>query len=325
MKSEKEISKRSMIDKIRSIAGTISQFTMLILVLFIIFKSLIEPNTSQWYSMIFVAFSILLVIEFLIIKINPELSLKIRKSVETIFIHISYASISIFYLFLFAIILQNLGIRGMFTTELLSAFVVIFLYWTAFSFCYITFGVMVAYFAEDAEYFFNEGCDALSKIEHEYKKPDDLLTFLFFYKKGFKKINKKLGEQLSLSNIKFEAEDIGVLDSIYKKLPYYLLYGKNEQFERTKCHIGVIRKSLRKSNELNGVSIIDEICEFLIKINNHIGEKEILPHKKSPRAEHIKKQYGELITALIVGVIASAIASYFVPGVFDTIKKFLGL
>ncbi len=269
--------------------------------------------------MIFAEFSSLLVIEFLIIKINPELSLKIRKSVETIFIYISYASISIFYLFLFAIILQNLGIRGMFTTELLSAFVVIFLYWTAFSFCYITFGVMVTYFAEDAEYFFNEGCDALSKIEHEYKKPDDLLTFLFFYKKGFKKINGKLGEQLSLSNIKFKAEDIGVLESIYKKLPYYLLYGKNEQFERTKCHIDTIRQSLRKSNELNGVSIIDEICKFLEDIDDHIDKKEILPYKRSSLAEVIRKHKEWIIPISVL------ITSYFVPGVLDTIKRFLGL
>ena len=311
------------IDKIRSIVNTIGQSVLLILVLFIIFKSLIEPDASQMYFIVFAAFSILLVIGFLFIKINPELSLKMRKSVETIFIYISYIFIITSYLFLFALILQSLGVRGLFTTELLSAFVPIFLFWVAFSFCYITFGVMVTYFAEDAEYFFNEGCDALSKIEHEYKKPDDLLTFLFFYKKGFKKINGKLGKQLSLSNIKFKADDIGVLESIYKKLPYYLLYGKNEQFERTKCHIDAIRQSLRKSNELNGVSIIDEICKFLIEINNHIGEKEILPYKKSFLAEFIR-EHREWIIPSIMPVIV-LIASYFVPGVLDTIKRFLGL
>ena len=327
MKYEKEISKRSMIDRIRSIAGTIAgaraQFTILILALFIIFKSLIEPDASQTSFIVFAEVSTILIIEFLIIKINPELSLKIRKLVETIFIYINHIFIIIFYLFVFAIILQNLGIRGLSTTELLSAFVVIALFWVALSFCYITFGVMVTYFAEDAEYFFNEGCDALSKIEHEYKKPDDLLTFLFFYKKGFKKVNGKLGKQLSLSNIKFKAEDIGVLESIYKKLPYYLLYGKKEQFERTKCHIGAIRQSLRKSNGLNGVLIIDEIDNFLDEINKHIGKKEILPYKKSFLAEFIR-EHREWIIPSIVPVIV-LIASYFVPGVLDTIKQSLGL
>jgi hypothetical protein len=323
-KYEKEISKRSTIDKIRSILGTIAQFTMLILALFIIFKSLIEPDASQTSSMIFAAVSILLVIEFLIIKINPELSLKMRKLVETIFIYISYPSFIIFYLFVFALILQNLGICGPFATELLRAFVVIVLLWVALSFWCITFGVMVTYFAEDAEYFFNEGCDALSKIEHEYKKPDDLLTFLFFYKKGFKKINGKLGDQLSLSNIKFEAEDIGVLESIYKKLPYYLLYGRNEQFERTKRHINAIRQSLGKSNELNGVSIIDEICEFLIKINNHIGEKEILPHKRSFFAESIRRRYWKILETAIGSLIAMFVL-YLVTDGFDTMKQSIGL
>lgn len=226
MKSEKEISKRSTIYKIRSIANTISQSVLLILVLFIIFKSLIERDVSQMSS-IFAAFSILLVIGFLFIKIYPELSLKMRNLMETIFIYVTYIFTIIIYLFIFSLILQNLGIRLPFTIELLIVFIIPFLFYTVLSVYYITFGCMVAYFAEDAEYFFNKGYDVLSKIEHGYKKPDDILTFLFFYKKGFKKINGKLGKQLSLSNIKFKAEDIGVLESIYKKLPYYLLYGKN--------------------------------------------------------------------------------------------------
>ena len=328
MKSEKEISKRSMVDKIRSIAGTIAgaiaQPVVLSLVLFIIFKSLIEPDASQRSSMIFVAFFSLLVIEFLIIKINPELSLQIRESAKTIFSYIGYLLMITTCLCIFAIILQDIGICELFTTESLIAFVVIFfLFYLAFLAFYIIFDAMVTYFAEDAEYFFREGCDTLSKIEHKYKNSDDILIFLFFYINGFKKINGKLGKQLSLLNIKFKSEDIGVLDSIYKKLPYYLLYGKKEQFERTKCHIGAIRQSLRKSNGLNGVLIIDEIDNFLDEINKHIGKKEILPYKKSFLAEFIR-EHREWIIPSIVPVIV-LIASYFVPGVLDTIKQSLGL
>jgi hypothetical protein len=325
MKSEKEISKRSMIDKIRSIANTIGQSVALILVLFIIFKSLIEPDASQWYSMIFAAFSILLVIEFLIIKIDPELSLKIRKVERTIFIYINYLLIIIACLCIFAIILQDLGNCERFTAELLSAPVVIsFLFYLAFLSCYTIFDAMVTYFAEDAEYFFREGCDTLSKIEHEYKKPDDVLTFLFFYKKGFKKINEELGKQLSLSNIKFTAEDIGILDSIYKKLPYYLLYGNNEQFERTKLHIIRIRKSLKEFNKLNGMLIIDEIDNFLDEINKHIGEKEILPYKKSFFTESIRRPYWKILDTAIGSLIAMFVL-YLVTDGFDTIKQSIGL
>ena len=324
MKSEKEISKRSMIDKIRSIMVTIFKFTMLIVVLFIIFKSLIEPDASQMYFIVFAAFSIILVIEFLIIKINPELSLKIRKLVETIFIYITYIFTILIYLFIFLLILQNLGIRLPFTIELLPVFIIPFLVYVVLSVYYITFGCMVAYFAEDAEYFFNKGYDVLSKIEHGYKKPDDILTFLFFYKKGFKKINGKLGTQLSLSNIKFKAEDIGVLESIYKKLPYYLLYGKNEQFERAKRHIDAIRQSLRKSNELNGVSVIDEICKFLDEIDDHIDKKEILPHKRLFFTESFIRRYWKIVETAIGSLIVMFVLYLFTDG-FDIIKQSIGL
>lgn len=320
MKSEKEISKRSMIDKIRSIAGTIAQPVVLGLVLFIIFKSLIEPDASQHSYRAFVAFSSLLVFEFLIIKIAPKLSLQFRESAKTIFSYLGYLLITTTCLCIFAIILQDLGICELFTTESLIAFVVVFfLFYLEFLAFYIIFDAMVTYFAEDAEYFFGEGCDTLSKIEHEYKNPDDILIFLFFYINGFKKINGKLGKQLSLLNIKFKAEDIGVLESIYKKLPYYLLYGKNEQFKRTKRHIGAIRQSLGKSNELNGVLIIDEICKFLDDIDDHIDKKEILPYKKSFLAEVIREHREWIIPVIVL------IASYFVPGVLDTIKRFLSL
>jgi len=323
MKSEKEISKRSMIDMIRSIVGDIAQLLVLVLVLFTIFKSLIEPDASQQSYRDFVAFSYLLVSEFLIIKIAPKLSLQFRKLVKTIFIYISYLLIIIACSCIFAIILQDIGNCELFTAELSVFVIVSFLFYLVLLALYIIFGTMVRYFAEDAEYFFNEGCDVLSKIENEYKKPEDLLTFLFFYKKGFKKINGKLGKQLSLSNIKFKADDIGVLESIYKKLPYYLLCGKNEQFKRTKRHIDAIRQLLRKSNEINGVSIINEICEFLGDIDDHIDKKEILPYKKSSLAEFIRG-YREWIIPSIVSLIG-VIASYLVPGVFDTIKQLLGI
>lgn len=320
MKSEKEISKRSMIDVIRSIAGVIAQPVVLGLVLFIIFKSLIESYASQQSSKAFVAFSILLVFEFLIIKIAPELSLQFRESAKTIFSYLGYLLIITICLCIFAIILQDLGICELFTAELLSVFIIIFfLIYLVFLALYIIFDAMVTYFAEDAEYFFKGGCDTLSKIGREYKNPDDILIFLFFYINGFKKINRKLGKQLSLLNIRFKAEDIGVLESIYKKLPYYLLYGKNEQFKRTKLHIDTIQQSLRKSNEINGVSIIDEICKFLEDVDDHIDKKEILPHKKSSLAEVIRGHREWIIPVIIL------IASYFVPGVLDTIKQYLGL
>lgn len=153
--------------------------------------------------------------------------------------------------------------------------------------CYILLDTMLARFAEDAEYCFSECHNILSKIEPTFKNYDDISTFVYYYKKGFKKLNKQLREQLSLSNIK--TEDIEVLESIYKKIPYYLLFGENRHLERTKFHINKIQQSLKPPNKLHGELIIGEIECFLNEINYHIGKKEILPYKRSFITEFIRR------------------------------------
>jgi hypothetical protein len=301
---------------INSIIYTVLVYLIAYIIVKLEMEYLIPASWIHSDTMISISFIILLICAPLVglSIIKPKFCIKRRDFIENvIFIPFSIVITMGFMLLLLTVVLQDFEIFKPFATKLMGISLLMILSSMMLLFpWYLLFEIALAHFAEDAEYFFSECYDTLSKIEPVYKNPDDISTFVYYYEKGFKKLNKKLGERLNLSSLKYEIDDSEALESIYKKLPYYLFLGENEQLERAKQHIKEIQNSLKlQHNELQGKLIFGEIRKFCNEINKYIKTTQILPRKRSSirrsLTEYIQR-HRKTMNAIILSIILSVVS-----------------